>query len=850
MPIHHNIANSYGVEISWGGEDETVEPYGKHHHHHMMHKKTPTPKPKTPTPKPKTPTPKPKTPTPKPKTPTPYPKTATPYPKSATPRPRLFNLRRSSEMPMPPDQGPFGGGSERPFGGGSERPFGGPFGGGSERPFGGPFGGGQGPFGGGSERPFGGPFGDGQGPFGGSREPRFSFSTSVPPPPPPPPPPPSMPPPGSSMPPPPPGSSMPPGTSMPPSTPPLDMTPSSSSIPPQSMLITNANFQTFSSNKSSIFVPLPAKTFAFPNNYLPAGCWKDDTTRAIPNQPDTSKSYDINSCTIAALQTGNSVMGLQYGNQCFYGTTDNSDFAKYGGATPGGQGCGTTDAPWANLVQVDFTKLVKGWTFNAILADDGSAYGFPAPAPSAQYAIFQNTGNSISTTQSFNIPNTGNYNIFMHMCGRPNYGTDQISVYISGGQIVLGGAQGGNMTCEGQTATLKCNDPAGVIASGTVLYGRFDNNTCPGTGVNSNTAVKSKNYNLPSACMGKSSCSFTNASFTSDDPDPGVVKQFLPMYQCASPNIATNVSSMTCENSSVMLQCPPNTSIVSGAVQYGRWDNSTCPGTGVNSSTPAKSFLFDLPGSCNQRNSCTFSNKDVTTGDPYPGVVKQFQASFQCGPSPVINVFPASSGNNNGITKSWQGFIADVNLQQGANYLSIAGNQVGTTDCATAVTNVAIYPNMVMNGFFTSESITMNTYKYNANVANWTFNAVLANTSSAWGFAQPYPMLLTQCAALQILQNMLQTINMPQGTFTLSFYYTGRPGGANNIEVSFTTPAGGKYVITTLADSSTSTSTWTQFQGRFSTPVAGLYTLNFKGLGNASNPSADVTTAILGVQIF
>jgi hypothetical protein len=157
---------------------------------------------------------------------------------------------------------------------------------------------------------------------------------------------------------------------------------------------------------------------------------------------------------------------------------------------------------------------------------------------------------------------------------------------------------------------------------------------------------------------------------------------------------------------------------------------------------------------------------------------------------------------------------------------------------------------MVMNGFFTSESITMNTYKYNANVANWTFNAVLVNTSSAWGFAQPYPMLLTQCAALQISQNMLQTINMPQGTFTLSFYYTGRPGGANNIEVSFTTPAGGKYVITTLADSSTSTSTWTQFQGRFSTPVAGLYTLNFKGLGNASNPSADVTTAILGVQIF
>jgi hypothetical protein len=211
---------------------------------------------------------------------------------------------------------------------------------------------------------------------------------------------------------------------------------------------------------------------------------------------------------------------------------------------------------------------------------------------------------------------------------------------------------------------------------------------------------------------------------------------------------------------------------------------------------------------------------------------------------------PAASGTNNGITNAWQGFVTDVNIQQGDSLLQITGQQVGTADCSTAVTNVFIWANMVTNGFFMNEFLDMNTYKYNANVNGWTFNAVLVNTSSAWGFAQPYPLMMPQCAAIQITQNMLQTINLPQGTFTLSFYYTGRPGGANNVEVAFSTPSGGKFVITTLADSSTSTTTWMQFQGRFSTPSAGLYTLNFNGLGNKTNPGQDVTTAIAVVQIY
>jgi hypothetical protein len=707
---HWKISDSYGADISWGSEDNILEPYGRRHHHTRYHK-TPTPHPtKTPTPHPtKTPTPHPT------KTPTPHPtKTPTPHP--------MFNYKRPSAVPATSVEP-----SEK-MNGMLDKHNQGPLG--SQVPMSvskGPFDRGQGMLGVGSQGPMGadgrgqgGVLNGSQGPFGGGG----LLSSSLPPP--------------QQQP-----------SMIPSMVPSLVMTPpsSSSTQPPMSLIVSNSNFQTFSSNNSSISVPLPGSTFIYPNSFVSAGCWTDTATRAIPTQ--ASGSYNSASCLQEAQSTGSSVMALQYGNQCFIGTPDNSNFAQYGSASASSTDCGTTKAAWTNAVQADFTKLVKGWTFNAILANDGSGFGFPKPAPSTQYAVLQNNGMSMNTT--FTIPTAGNYNLYMQMCGRPNTGTDQVTVSIN----------------------------------------------------NPNSSIQNE------------------------------------------------MSPMTCEGNSVTLSCPSPSIILSGNVTYGRFVNKKCPGTGFNSSTPSKSNIYNLPSRCNYQASCTFSNSDVTSDDPDPGVFKQFLTSYQCGPTPPVMVVPpAASGSNNGITKNWQGFVTDVNIQQGNSVLQIAGQQVGTADCSTAVTNVFVWANMVTNGFFTNEFLAMNTYKYNASVTAWTFNAVLVNTSSAWGFTQPYPLMMPQCAAIQITQNMIQTINLPQGTFTLSFYYTGRPGGANNIEVAFSTPSGGKFVITTLVDTSTSTTSWIQFQGRFSTPSAGLYTLNFNGLGNKTNPAQDVTTAIAVVQIY
>lgn len=123
-------------------------------------------------------------------------------------------------------------------------------------------------------------------------------------------------------------------------------------------------------------------------------------------------------------------MGYQDSQQCFVGHNNNSSFVRYGPSSAG-ENCGTSKkgAGYTNIVLVDFTQLVNGWYFNAILASNGNPYQFPQ-APSNQYAILQNNGPLIATTQSFTIPRTGNYNIFMYACGRPNYGTEIITANV------------------------------------------------------------------------------------------------------------------------------------------------------------------------------------------------------------------------------------------------------------------------------------------------------------------------------------------------------------------------------------------------------------------------------------
>ena len=66
------------------------------------------------------------------------------------------------------------------------------------------------------------------------------------------------------------------------------------------------------------------------------------------------------------------------------------------------------------------------------------------------------------------------------------------------------------------------------ITSGSLKYGRWDNNVCPGVGVNSSTQTSYEVFNLlPSCLQGANSCNLGNVNnliLTYGDPFPGVAK--------------------------------------------------------------------------------------------------------------------------------------------------------------------------------------------------------------------------------------------------------------------------------------------------------------------------------------
>ena len=94
----------------------------------------------------------------------------------------------------------------------------------------------------------------------------------------------------------------------------------------------------------------------------------------------------------------------------------------------------------------------------------------------------------------------------------------------------------------------------------------------------------------------------------------------------------TNYYFSACENVNVYPQCPTGQFISSGSLQYGRWDNSVCPGPGVNSSTPSSFDVFNLPHSSLQGVNAFFLGNSTflkrAYGDPYPEVTKHVSKTF------------------------------------------------------------------------------------------------------------------------------------------------------------------------------------------------------------------------------
>ena len=80
--------------------------------------------------------------------------------------------------------------------------------------------------------------------------------------------------------------------------------------------------------------------------------------------------------------------------------------------------------------------------------------------------------------------------------------------------------------CDNVDAFVLC--PIGqFITSGSLQFGRWDNNICPGPGVNSTTPVSFDVYNLPYFCLqGVNACSVSSMYLLKwfGDPIPGVAK--------------------------------------------------------------------------------------------------------------------------------------------------------------------------------------------------------------------------------------------------------------------------------------------------------------------------------------
>ena len=118
-------------------------------------------------------------------------------------------------------------------------------------------------------------------------------------------------------------------------------------------------------------------------------------------------------------------------------------------------------------------------------------------------------------------------------------------------------ANTGPMACEGQKNFICC--PVNqVIDSGTIKVGRWDNTTCPGQGVKSDTGKSYFYTPLPNKCIGAQGCTINwsiedLSDVGSHDPAPGIPKQYQVLYNCVKN--ATPLSEITI--ASLLASKPP-----------------------------------------------------------------------------------------------------------------------------------------------------------------------------------------------------------------------------------------------------------------------------------------------------
>jgi len=90
------------------------------------------------------------------------------------------------------------------------------------------------------------------------------------------------------------------------------------------------------------------------------------------------------------------------------------------------------------------------------------------------------------------------------------------------------------IVCEGNSTQIACPENSNII-SGTIKYGRWENQVCKGQFIPN--GPNSKNYSIPTSCIGKNSCAVDKNALT-EDPLPGISKEFQVTWTCPNTQMA------------------------------------------------------------------------------------------------------------------------------------------------------------------------------------------------------------------------------------------------------------------------------------------------------------------------
>ena len=163
----------------------------------------------------------------------------------------------------------------------------------------------------------------------------------------------------------------------------------------------------------------------------------------------------------------------------------------------------------------------------------------------------------------------------------------------------------------------------------------------------------------------------------------------------------------------------------------------------------------------------------------------------------------------------------------------------------------------IQNGDFSQPVIANNTVKYTTNDINfskipgWEFGAILNNGDGWTTLPKPFPFG-AQCALLQYVGYITQSVNFSVGTYNLEFASTGRQTSwnteSNSISIIIDKDTNNSLTISTFQPP---LGNWEMYSVPFTISTPGMHTITFQGQGNVKDTSGgyDVSSALQGIRI-